>query len=234
MALAIFALMAPMLQASDDVPESVRSVLDQWLQQQWADADVSWTVEDASRLDVLQGASRIVVRGAEKPRGRTVLNLEAYLGEEVLRRVPVRITVTPVAWVPVATRQLDREQVVRKGDYRWEQRDVSTVRGEWPHRTEDLSDGIYWARRRIQLGDVLVWRDVERRPEVVRGDRVLMVSSQGGVNITIEGVAMQNGAKGETVRVRNPRFGSIVRAEVADVAVVNVLGVEHQKRGRRR
>lgn len=71
--------------------------------------------------------------------------------------------------------------------------------------------------RPLGAGTVLNWRDVTRRALVQRGSRIEVVASSGALVITMKGVAMQNGALGETITVRNPEsrrdFSAVVTAE---------------------
>ena len=71
--------------------------------------------------------------------------------------------------------------------------------------------------RGVGVGAVLTWRDVVRRALVQRGGRVEVVAGTGALTITMKAVAMQSGALGETILVRNPEsrrdFSAVVTAE---------------------
>ncbi|HLP03248.1 MAG TPA: flagellar basal body P-ring formation chaperone FlgA [Opitutaceae bacterium] len=71
--------------------------------------------------------------------------------------------------------------------------------------------------RSIAAGATLSWRDVARRQLVQRGDRIDVVASSGALVITMKALAMQGGALGETIVVRNPEsrrdFSAVVTAE---------------------
>ncbi|MBK8475536.1 MAG: flagellar basal body P-ring formation protein FlgA [Opitutaceae bacterium] len=73
------------------------------------------------------------------------------------------------------------------------------------------------AARGLGVGAVLSWRDVVRRSLVQRGSRVEVLAGSGALTITMKGLAMQNGALGETIVVRNPEsrrdFSAVVTAE---------------------
>jgi flagella basal body P-ring formation protein FlgA len=61
----------------------------------------------------------------------------------------------------------------------------------------------YVLAREIPAGRALSWRDVIRRPLVHRGQMVEVQAGSGTLVITIKALAMQDGARGENVRVRN-------------------------------
>jgi len=58
--------------------------------------------------------------------------------------------------------------------------------------------------RPLAAGVVLSWHDLLRRPLVQRGERIEVVATDGTLTITMKGQAMQSGALGETILVRNP------------------------------
>ena len=71
--------------------------------------------------------------------------------------------------------------------------------------------------RGLGVGATLSWRDVARRTLVQRGNSIEVVAIDGSLTITMKALAMQNGALGETIVVRNPEsrrdFSAVVTAE---------------------
>ncbi|HVU15300.1 MAG TPA: flagellar basal body P-ring formation chaperone FlgA [Candidatus Didemnitutus sp.] len=57
--------------------------------------------------------------------------------------------------------------------------------------------------RSVQPGRLLTWRDLGRRPLVRKGDLVEVTANEGMLALNMKGLAMQNGAMGEAVTVRN-------------------------------
>lgn len=66
-----------------------------------------------------------------------------------------------------------------------------------------VGDRTFILLRSVQPGRFLTWRDVGRRPLVRKGDMVEVSASEGTLVITLKGLAMQNGAQGEAVTIRN-------------------------------
>lgn len=64
-----------------------------------------------------------------------------------------------------------------------------------------LADFSY--ARGVQAGRVLTWRDVAKRLLVRKGEIVEVSASDGQLTITMKAMAMQNGAAGDTILVRN-------------------------------
>ncbi|MET0261329.1 MAG: flagellar basal body P-ring formation chaperone FlgA, partial [Rariglobus sp.] len=61
----------------------------------------------------------------------------------------------------------------------------------------------YVFSRAIPAGRPLTWRDVMRRSLVQKGQMVEVLASDGSLVISMKALAMQDGAKGDAVRVRN-------------------------------
>lgn len=78
------------------------------------------------------------------------------------------------------------------------------------------------AKRAVRANQVLS-PSVLRLPKLVkRGDPVRMVAERGSVRIQVEGIAMSDGALGDTIRVKNPRSGRVIQAEVQGEGSVKV------------
>lgn len=83
------------------------------------------------------------------------------------------------------------------------------------------TDGFIFTRN-VQPGHVLSWRDIARRPLVKKGDVVEVSASDGLLSISMKALAMQNGAKGEAVTVRNLESRKDFTAFVVDENRVQV------------
>ena len=80
-----------------------------------------------------------------------------------------------------------------------------------------VGDRNYVFARAVTAGRLLTWRDIARRPLVKKGDLVEVAAVDGPLVVTMKAMAMENGAKGETVTVRNPEsrkdFAALVVSE---------------------
>lgn len=72
------------------------------------------------------------------------------------------------------------------------------------------------AKRGLDAGAAITWRDLERRPLVLRGQSVEVSATDGALSISMKALALQNGALGETITVRNLQsrrdFSAVVTA----------------------
>lgn len=67
-----------------------------------------------------------------------------------------------------------------------------------------VGDHSFIFARSVATGRLLTWRDVTRRPLVRKGDLVEVSAADGLLLVTMKALAMENGAQGDTVTVRNP------------------------------
>jgi flagella basal body P-ring formation protein FlgA len=85
-----------------------------------------------------------------------------------------------------------------------------------------VGDRTYVFARTIAAGRLLTWRDVTRRPLVKKGDLVEVSANDGPLLITMKALAMESGAQGDTVTVRNPESRKNFSALVVDENRVRV------------
>ena len=83
-------------------------------------------------------------------------------------------------------------------------------------------DRSYVFARAIPAGRVLTWRDLNHRPLVRKGQLVEVSAVEGQLCITMKALALENGAQGDTVTVRNPESRKDFSALVVDENHVQV------------
>jgi flagellar basal body P-ring formation protein FlgA len=83
-------------------------------------------------------------------------------------------------------------------------------------------DRSYVLARAVSAGRLLTWHDVARRPLVRKGETVEVSATQGQLLITLKGLAMESGAQGDTVTIRNPDSRKDFSATVIDENRVQV------------
>ena len=85
-----------------------------------------------------------------------------------------------------------------------------------------VGDRTFVFTRGVGAGRQLTWRDLNRRPLVKKGELVEVTAVEGQLNITMKGLAMENGAQGDTVTIRNPESRKDFSALVIDENHVQV------------
>jgi len=83
-------------------------------------------------------------------------------------------------------------------------------------------DRSYVVARAVSAGRLLTWHDLTRRPLVRKGETVEVSATHGQLLVTLKGLAMESGARGDTVTVRNPDSRKDFSATVVDENRVQV------------
>lgn len=110
----------------------------------------------------------------------------------------VRAQLLRDAWV--ARAPLDRDAAFDAAQLDTRRVDVLRERDAVP-ASEVCAD--YSFVRAVPAGRILTWRDVARRALVRKGQLIEVAAVDGSLSITMKALAMENGAAGEMVKVRN-------------------------------
>lgn len=123
--------------------------------------------------------------------------------------------------VLVAAHPLSRNSLILSSDVVVAEVDVGNLRHSYYTTPEEVVGLL--VKRPVRANQVINAAALRLPRLVRRGDMVLVVAENGSVRVQIEGVAMADGALGDMIRVKNPRSGRIIRAEVRDKGEVRVV-----------
>jgi flagella basal body P-ring formation protein FlgA len=171
-----------------------------------------WGLE-ASPVDLPPGAQP---QGAPTVRpGDPSMTLRLRLPDGSERALPVRLTWYQPA--PVAVRSLQRGQIIDSSDLT-----LRTVRRDSLKELPFSAENLLGCRlvRDVPAGSPLARSDFEILPLVERRDRVVLRARSGSLVVAASAQALDSGALGETVRVRNLESRTIVDAVVVGPGVV--------------
>lgn len=134
-------------------------------------------------------------------------------------QMPVKAQFTQEVWV--ATRQLSRG-VTPNPDTDLEKRRLNVlVERQPPIAARNPLDGYEFAQS-VTAGQPLTWRDLSPRALVRRGQSVEVVAGGGPFSISMKALALQDGANGAIVRVRNTTSQRDIDARVVGSGKVQV------------
>ena len=77
-----------------------------------------------------------------------------------------------------------------------------------------MPQGEYIFTRAVPPDRLLTWRDLAARPIVRRGQVVEVLAQSGPVSVSLKGMAMQDGARNEMIRIRNIQSNREFTAQV--------------------
>ncbi|EKN3826551.1 TPA: flagellar basal body P-ring formation chaperone FlgA [Yersinia enterocolitica] len=137
----------------------------------------------------------------------------------------VSVTVKPDIYLPVwvAKNTLERGKVVAPDDIELKKKNISTAQGGYITDPDEII-GLT-VKRRIRGLQVVISSQLEQPVLVARGQQVLMIAEQDGIEARMLGEALKNGRKGELIKVRNLSSKRTVTAIVDDMAKVRMLGI---------
>ncbi|MBM3879966.1 MAG: flagellar basal body P-ring formation protein FlgA [Verrucomicrobia bacterium] len=148
------------------------------------------------------------------------LRFQLLAGDEPLGTWQTVVRARLYREVLVAQTALRRGQSVAAADFRHERRDVLALRdalAELPDRTDQLQ-----LAESLAPGAPLLVRALQSRTVIRRGATIEALFIEGPLSISLKVEALENGAAGQTVRVRNPRSGKQFTGTVRDEQTIVV------------
>jgi flagella basal body P-ring formation protein FlgA len=127
----------------------------------------------------------------------------------------VRARVT--AMVAVVATAVAPNEALNNSNVTIERRDISGI-ADPVSNPQDIVGQI--SRRMLRPGDILRGGQLTSPVLVKRGDTVMMVARRDGIEVTTAGEAMDAGAQGAVIRVKNPGSGQVLRMRVAGPGTV--------------
>jgi flagella basal body P-ring formation protein FlgA len=127
----------------------------------------------------------------------------------------VRARVT--AMVAIAAAPVAPNEALTDAQVTIERRDISNIADPVSSPEEAVGQ---MSRRMLRPGDILRSAQLSSPVLVKRGDAVLMIARREGIEVSTAGEALDAGARGAVVRVRNAGSGQVVRMRVAGPGTV--------------
>ncbi len=160
----------------------------------------------------------------DPPTGRfsAIISVAADSPEAVRTRVAGRVH--SLIEVPVLARRLGAGDTIRATDV-----ELAYKRSDQVKRGAlmDMADMVGMsATRTLRAGRAVQAHDIRQPVLVARKSLVTMVVSAPGMTITARGVAMEDGAEGETIRIRNLRSDRIVEGVVTGPETVRIAPMQ--------
>lgn len=192
--------------------------------------ELSRMVDESTALQVTRipatgilpvGDARITVQAPARMERNFYVPVTVAVGDEQTT-VQVSVTATQLVAVLTATRRIERGEVLGAGDV--VVRSVNRFdapRGALVALPDVLGSA---AVRPILPGMVLAEGMIEKPSAVQRGERVRLVSALGSLEVSVAAEALESGAHGQRIRVRNTETRRIITARVRGAGEVIIDG----------
>ena len=152
--------------------------------------------------------------------GRFAADLRAPVEGGRVLQVAVSGRLLEIVEVPVLNRRVAAGEVITARDIDWLPQQADRVAGNVVTEAEALIGSS--PRRGLRAGQPVRISEVGEPVLVEKNQMVLLRVQTAAMQLTAQGRAMEDGARGETVRVLNPKSSAVVTGRVADAGLVMV------------
>lgn len=133
----------------------------------------------------------------------------------------VPVNIQRLATVYVAAQPIAKGEQITHTDIQQVSMDISNLRGSYLKTRPEIVGKI--SKRSISLGSVFNPRYLRLPVVIKKGDLVDIVAESQGLRIRMEGKAVNSGAKGQKIRVKNLSSKRIIQAIVQDPGLVKIM-----------
>lgn len=135
----------------------------------------------------------------------------------------IAVTVKPDIYLPVliAKESFERGHVLAASDMQFKKYNISSTRGGYTTRPDDIV-GLT-VKRRLREFQPISLAQLEAPIMVERGQQVVMIAQQDGIEARTMGEALKKGRKGEMIKVKNSSSERVVTAIVDGMGVVRMV-----------
>jgi len=191
----------------------------------WNGSDVnmelrSWSPQIAPQGKVVFPRTGLQMPAVSDPLSEVVWRGYVVYGNNRRFGISARARITTSATRVVAVADLSVGETVREDQVRLETFDAFALDDRPARRLEEVVG--YVPRARIRAGSTVLRNQLNRAPEITRGDVVQVEVTAGGAHLAFEGKAQSNGTTGATILVKNPSSGKDFRARVTGKGKVSV------------
>jgi flagella basal body P-ring formation protein FlgA len=199
--------------AVDDLRQAIRLRLQGLVPPGQEGGPAPWFEMDMPELE-LQTSDQPVIkltRNNPLPAGRSQVRVQ-ILADDLRQTIPVNVIMHVYGEIPTARIRVDKSTPLTPELFDWQWLDLAEVKGR-PVTSRELLAGSCCTRT-LAAGDRLRLNDLKAIPLVRAGDMVELQIQRGGLLVTVNALARQDGTEGQTIPVKNQLNGRLVNARV--------------------
>ena len=151
----------------------------------------------------------------------TPVYVSVYIDGKFYRRVNCYYRVVVYDRVLVAARDLPLEHEIAASDVRMEEREIESKADVYLANSSEVMGRV--PAHVIREGTPITARMLQSPFVMEPGTKITLVANHNGIQVRVEGVAMQRGRIGKIIRVRNAASRKVLRGEVVDATTVEIL-----------
>lgn len=144
--------------------------------------------------------------------GRFFARIEAPVENDAAVRISLTGAAREMTELPVLRRRVQSGEVITAGDIEWTEVEVDSVGRNIVQSAEEMI-GMS-PRRTISQGRLIRESDLQLPILIRKNSIVTLELIQGGLRLTVQGRALENGAHGQAIRVMNTQSNRIITGSV--------------------
>ena len=177
---------------------------------------------EAKDLSFKEGNLSLVfdMRKNSRAIGRIPLTVQVKLNDKFIRRLRVDAKVGVYQDVVKTVNSIQRGNVISESDVIIERTRSEKIFKNVATQLDKVIGKA--AKKNIQIGKIIKFRDIKEVPTIKRGSRVMIVAKRGTMRITAPGAVREDGYKNSVVQVVNLETKKLIYAEVINANTVEV------------
>ena len=187
----------------------VRSAIENYINSHYKDLVIDRIYVKVPKLNIRNYSIRITP--SSKTFGHIYLNVTILHDSKPLKHLRASVKVIEFVKVPVATRLIERGERIGEDDFR-------LVKKRKYNSLEQTIDPMQLigsvAKRKIRPHQVIKPSMIEPDYDVKKNSSVKIIYRKGPIRIELLGLALENGKKGDIIKVKNLSSNKVLRCEV--------------------
>ncbi len=116
------------------------------------------------------------------------------------KQIPIWFKVHAFEPTLTAKKNLSPHTLIRENDFYVKERNIAGLKSQPIKKLAKNS----WLKTSIEQGKILLAEQVTEAPLVVNGQSVKVTTHQNNITIIMEGIALEDGFRGTTIKIKNP------------------------------
>jgi flagella basal body P-ring formation protein FlgA len=153
--------------------------------------------------------------------GSTPFSVQVALNGEVVKRLLIQANINVFREAVVAVNSVPARNLISKFDVEVRRVNLADARGTYFQNADEviaMASTTY-----IRPGQIITTQQVTQPIVIKRGQNVVLTASSQSFVIKTSGVAMENGCRGDIIRIKNPASKTVINAKVTDPGKAEVI-----------
>ena len=153
--------------------------------------------------------------------GNTAVSMEVLVDGVPFRTIKCQFKVHIFDRVAVAARPILAGEPLSASDFRFEEQEIGARGKNFLTERDEIVGKVL--SRSVGIGSP-IWKSMLRTPDILKaGAPVTLVSRVNGVEVKMDGIALEAGPEGKVIRVKNATSKKVLRGRILDASTVEII-----------